>query len=298
MPEKSSSNTYSCGQLDIRVAETDAGLLGIDFADQRLLLKPVESASGALYAAPDNPNTRFWSKGERASLTIDGERYPECLEPGAIEEPFEARGNEPFWRVQVAGGQLTLERPYESTTPLRLDAELEQSGRHGRTFVAEGSGVRVKLSVARQLCNDTMSGSQYPVQAHLTINGEAFEGCGGDPERLLRGVDWVVETIDGSPVMDRTRVTVRFLDQHRVAGRSSCNRYTGRYHLTGEGLTLGSLASTRMACAPSLMNQAHRFQELLGQVNRFRIGTRGELRLLAPDGRAIVAHRSSDGSIP
>ncbi|MDX1816222.1 MAG: META domain-containing protein [Marinobacter sp.] len=298
MPEKPSSNTYSCGQLDIRVAETDAGLLGIDFADQRLLLKSAESASGALYVAPDNPDTRFWSKGARASLTVDGERYPECLEPGAIEDPFEARGNEPFWRVRVAAGQLTLERPYESTPPLRLDAQLEQSDRHGRTFVAEGSGVRVKLRVARQLCNDSMSGSQYPAQARLTINGDVYQGCGGDPVRLLRGVEWVVETVDGLAVMERSQMTVRFLDGQRVVGAASCNRYAGTYRLTGEGLDVDSIASTRMACVPSLMKQEERFLKLLGQIRAFRIGKHGELNLLTLDGRTIVAHRNSGGSIP
>jgi len=291
------SSVYHCGQMEINVTQTeDSELLGVDYLDRRLLLKPATSASGALYVAPGEDNTRFWSKGERATLTIAGETYPECLVPGAVEMPFEARGNEPFWRVVVTGDELQLERPFEQDGVTRLPLEQVDADRHGRRFVARGEDLNVSLTVARQLCQDNMSGAQYPAQARLTINGQTFNGCGGDRQRLLRGAEWVVEDIAGGGIIDRSRVTIRFLSENRVAGRGSCNRYTGSYQLTGEGIGFGAIASTRMACAPALMNQESRFLALLGEVFRVEIGQQGQLRLTTPSGEAITAFQSTSGT--
>jgi len=290
-------SVYHCGQMEIRVTPgEDQDLLGIDFLDRRLLLKPAKSASGALYVAPGEDQTRFWSKGERATLTIRGETYPECLVPGAVEMPFEARGNEPFWRAVVSGAELRLERPFEKDGVKRLEVEKVVADRHGREFLARGDDLNVRLTVARQLCQESMSGAQYPAQTRLTVNGQTYNGCGGDPQRLLRGAEWVVEDIAGAGIIDSSRVTIRFLPDNRVAGRGSCNRYSGSYRLTGEGIGIGAIASTRMACAAALMNQEARFLEILGEVSRVQIGREGQLRLSTPSGATVTAFQSTAGT--
>ena len=139
LPEGSKpvSGVYSCGQLEIAVSGTeDSNLISVDYLDRRILLKPAESASGALYVAPGDETTRFWSKGERATLAIQGQTYPECLPPGGLEMPFEARGNEPFWHVTIEGQALLLTRPYEEDGTRRIPVELQTANRHGREFVA------------------------------------------------------------------------------------------------------------------------------------------------------------------
>ena len=116
------------------------------------MLKPAKSASGALYVAPGDDSTRFWSKGERATLTIQGQTYPECLQPGAVEMPFEARGNEPFWHATIDGNELLLTRPFEESGTRRIPVELKTANRHGREFVATLDERSITLTVARQLC--------------------------------------------------------------------------------------------------------------------------------------------------
>ncbi|MFO7528653.1 MAG: META domain-containing protein [Marinobacter sp.] len=287
-------SVYHCGQMEIRVTSGEnRDLLGIDYLDRRLLLKPAESAPGALYVAPGDDQTRFWSKGERATLTIRGETYPECVVPGAVKMPFEAKGNEPFWRVVVSGAELQLERPFEKDGVKRLEVEKVMADRHGRRFQARGDDLNVRLTVARQLCQDSMSGAQYPAQARLTVNGQTYNGCGGDPQRLLRGAEWVVEDIADGGIIDSSRVTIRLLSDNRVAGRGSCNRYTGSYRLTGEGIGFGAIAPTRMACAPALMDQEARFLRILGDVSRMRIGREGQLQLSTPSGATITAIQST-----
>ncbi len=295
LPETSQpvSGSYACGQLDIAVSGSkNSDLISVDYLDRRILLKPEVSASGALYVAPGDDQTRFWNKGEKATLTIRGQTYPECLQPGDLEMLFEARGNEPFWHATIEGGELLLTRPFEEQGTRRVPVEVKTANRHGREFAATLDDLPITLTVARQLCEDSMSGAQYPAQVRLTVGDDEYTGCGGDRQRLLRGAVWVVEDLAGAGIIDRSRITIEFLEDNRMAGRASCNRYTGSYQLRGEGIAVGPVASTRMACAPALMNQEDRFLSLLDQVSSVRIGKHGELLLSTADGKTIKAFQS------
>lgn len=211
---------------------------------------------------------------------------------GAVELPFTARGNEPFWRAIVEPGQLVLERMGES--PLELRYETTHRSAAGRTFRAEGEGTRISLATAPQLCHDSMTGMPYPNQVRLDVNGEEFRGCGGQPEQLLRGIEWVVEAIDGGGIIEDSRVTIDFRADNRMVGNASCNQFTGGWELTGEALDLTRMAATKKACEPALMNQEARFLSLLADTRRFDIGRRGELLLTTPDGALIRAVRSKE----
>ena len=286
-------NTMACGQADIGLDyHEDRSGLTITLGSDKMVLKQKESASGARLVDPDNDGTQFWNKGDTATLTIDGQALPLCLVPGAVEKPFIARGNEPFWRAVLEPGQLVVEQM--GKVPIALRYEVVESATTGRTFEAEGDGVRVSLKTASQLCRDSMTGMPYPRQVRLAVNGEESQGCGGDPERLLRGTEWVVEDIGGRGIIDSSRVTLNFLADQRVAGRASCNQFSGGWNLTGEGLEFTRMASTKKACAPALMNQEDRFLSLLGEVQRFDIGRHGELLLVTGDGPLIRAFQSTD----
>lgn len=211
---------------------------------------------------------------------------------GAVELPFIARGNEPFWRAIVEPGQLVLERLGERTVELRY--ETIQRSATGRIFRADGEGIRISVITARQLCRDSMTGMPYPNQVRLEVNGDPFRGCGGNPEQLLQGAEWVVEDIDGSGIIDSSRLTIDFRSARRVAGNGSCNPFRGEWTLTGEGLGLTRLASTRKTCAPALMDQEGRFLALLSDVSRFDIGHHGELLLIASDGRTLRAFQPTE----
>ncbi|MDX1598841.1 MAG: META domain-containing protein [Marinobacter sp.] len=281
-----------CGQaaIDLDYRE-DSGQLVLTHEGTRYTLAPSRSASGARFTDGDDMDTVFWSKGNSANLTLNGNEFPECLAVGSLSTPFVARGNEPFWHVTLVGRELTLSRMGEATETLY--SRVVAQGESGQTIRAEREGLALTLDVAPQLCMDSMSGMPHPNQVRLTVNGETWAGCGGDPERLLRGTEWVVEDIDGGGIIDRSRVTIRFLADNRVVGRSSCNRYMGEWSLTGEGLEFGRMAGTLMACAPALMQQEERFLSVLSEVQRFKIGPHGELILTTADGDALRAVQSS-----
>jgi heat shock protein HslJ len=124
------------------------------------------------------------------------------------------------------------------------------------------------------------------------VDGKQLKGCGGDPGALLQGAEWVVEDINGTGIIDSSRVTLNFSADRRLSGRASCNTYTGAYTLTGETLTISKTGVTRMACAPGLMRQEDLFLDVLKNVRGFAVGADGALILRAGDGRTVTARLS------
>ncbi len=133
------------------------------------------------------------------------------------------------------------------------------------------------------------------VQTHLgpltmvRVNSESAEAA-SDNHGLV-GNEWIIEDIDNSGIIDRSRVTMNFGADGRLSGSASCNRLTGSYALSGSMLSVGTIAVTRMACAPALMNQEQRFLEILGDVSQYRFDDTGALIVSTSDGRDILARR-------
>jgi len=77
----------------------------------------------------------------------------------------------------------------------------------------------------------------------------------------------------------------------RVTGKADCNRMTGTYQADANRVTLGPLATTRMACPPGSLGD--RFARDLGLVQGYAIATPDTLRLtLQADAGAIILRRS------
>jgi heat shock protein HslJ len=76
----------------------------------------------------------------------------------------------------------------------------------------------------------------------------------------------------GTPLITGSQVTLSFADADRITGNGSCNRYSGVGVLEADGrVTMkraGSIAMTRMACAPEIMAQEDRYLSLLNAANR------------------------------
>ncbi|MCM5571227.1 META domain-containing protein [Burkholderiaceae bacterium FT117] len=258
---------------------------------ERFALRPVPAASGAKFEAQGDATTVFWSRGQRAMVTLRGEAWPECRVVAHGSQAFRASGNEPGWRLEIYGPGLRFETADGDVRVFRRAGEpVLAAGK--TTWTVQAADGPLTATAADLRCADTMTGMPYPKSVRIEYRGKVFVGCGGEPASLLQGAEWVVEDIGGGGVVDGSRVTLRFGDDGRVAGRASCNRYTGGYELSGEGLVVGSkMAVTKMACAPALMQQEQRFLGLLAQVRRFEIGADGALVLVAADGRRIVARR-------
>ena len=137
--------------------------------------------------------------------------------------------------------------------------------------------------------------------ALLAIAGLAT-GCrsteSAAPAASLIGTSWLAEEIDEQRVLERIESTLSFDSAQRITGQAACNRYFGALEL-GEGtIRLKPAGTTRMACAPAVMDQESRFFAALGAVSAFRRGA-GKLVLLDETGRVrvrLTAHGPSRGA--
>ncbi|MBE0486273.1 META domain-containing protein [Marinobacter sp.] len=132
------------------------------------------------------------------------------------------------------------------------------------------------------------------ILAMLLVTGTLW-GCSLSQEREagkwfdLAGSDWQIQDIDGQPVEVDSEVTIRFAEEGRVYGNSSCNRYHGGWSAEGSQLEFSQMAATRMACPDNLMHQENRFLRLLGDVQNYRLEAGGRLVLETVNGTRITA---------
>jgi heat shock protein HslJ len=223
--------------------------------------------------------------GERATVT--GALAGQSQEPAA-QPPLVGRGNEPGWSVTIGPAEIELVTDYGAKRTVFPKPPPEVSGHRTRYAIPERD---VVITLVGRPCADTMSGMFYPSTVTVETAEGVLSGCGGEPASLLRGPEWLVDSIDGAGVIGGSRVTIAFGEDGRVVGSGSCNRYNAAYDLTGEGLSIGQAAATMMACAPALMEQERRFFDALAAVRRFEIAPDGALVLLADDGPKLRARR-------
>ena len=280
------STVFNCGGHRAVVGFSQSAMQLV-IQNETFELNQVRTASGARYEAVNDATTSFWNKGDRATLTVRGRSYPECVE-AKVTLPLRATGNEPSWRLDIADDAMTLLTDFGqsrivTTAPVRSrhDDMTQFSGRTG--------AVELVVTVADRMCGDSMSGMPHPYTVTVRGSGRVLHGCGGDPRSLLNGREWVVEDLDGKGIIDRTRITLTFDDTGTVAGLAGCNSYSGTYLMSGEGLTVKHSTVTRKNCAVSLMNQEQRFLEALRTVDRFDITPDGALVLRGGAQRSILA---------
>lgn len=275
------ASTLRCGDTRLKVGFfEDRAVLETD--TDRLVLSQVIAASGAKFDDPADPDTYYWSKGDTALVSLKGEVLPECVAvPPEPEQPYRARGTEPFWSLTIVGGMVEL-IPNIGQTPLR--AKLPRAALAGADFVFDMAGQGMVVRLSETICHDLMSGTPFPQTVSVTMQDRTLDGCGGESMDLLAGVEWIVQEIGGAGLVENAEVTLEFdAVTRRLAGRSGCNRYNAAFELSGEGLSIGPAASTRMACAPDLMAQEQQFLADLQRISRFDIDPSGALLLFAND---------------
>lgn len=88
---------------------------------------------------------------------------------------FSARGNEPFWAVDVAGGTAIYKTPdNQKGRPIRVN---RLAFAQGVEYVGVHAGRPFVLNVRAGKCEDGMSGQDFPFIARLTVSGRSDTGC-------------------------------------------------------------------------------------------------------------------------
>ena len=99
------------------------------------------------------------------------------LTPGTREPiaTFTARGNEPFWSVQVEGDTLTYTTP--ELQPGKVLQAQRQAHAKGVTFSGQEAGSDFTLDIQTTQCEDTMSGEPFEYTATFKYGDETVTGC-------------------------------------------------------------------------------------------------------------------------
>lgn len=280
------SNRYSCGLLSVQFqVEEDRAML--ELGDLSIIMTSVVSASGTRFQSQDG-RSEFWQRGSVARLVVDDLSWPECTIAGSVPPMLEARGNEPFWMLKLTDDRAVLNRLGFDQEEEGRALERTSDGSSGEAVLNIGSA-QEQLRVDYRLCQDSMTGMPYPYTIQLSRQGQWLNGCGGKPYDLLQGPQWQVTSLHGRDVPDDIELSLHFSEDRRVSGKAACNRFAGSVRLSGEGLDLGNLISTRMACIGELMEWEHSFLSVLAQVSRFSLTEDGRLVLFVGDTPVMIS---------
>lgn len=280
---------YECGAVLVEAGLAEGKVIlraeGRDF-----VLKQESAASGARYVDPDGGTTVFWSRGDTAMVTLDGIDLPECQRKVPGLAPYRAGGNEPGWSVVLTPQTAEITADYGE---ISHSVERPTPRVAKRTYLFDMPQADAQFRIIETLCHDDATGMPHPHTTQMTLDGREMTGCGGDPASLLTGTEWQVEDIAGKGITDSAPITLAFSPDGRIAGSTGCNRFTGGYTLTGEGLNLLPAGVTLMACPEALMTQERRMLDSLEQVSRFDLDDSGALLLIggADDNPLLTARR-------
>lgn len=292
VPETAFGAIYACADQTVVF-----GVLGeherLVVADEVFAMRAEVSASGARYVAVDGSQTEFWSRGDEATVAVDGEVLPDCQLLRAPALPLRALGHEPSWLILIDDEAIALSTDF-GARQLEFPLVEPEISAGGIRFVTETEDSRLTLALDRQPCSDTMANLAYPFRARYSLDGEVGVGCAGAPIEVLVGPEWRIESIGESAIVPGTQPTIEFRVEEgeaRFAGLASCNRYMGGFRVTGEGLSFTPAATTLMACADEAQAlQEARLTGLLAEVYGFGIDEDGRL-VLHTGGGTIVASR-------
>lgn len=199
--------------------------------------------------------------------------------------PYTARGNEPFWRLDVTASGVTLatpERTLASDGPAVTAPTPIVPGWRG--FSARIGGEALMAEITPTVCQDSMSGQTYPDTVTVRFQEATLTGCGGDPMDLLVG-SWRLEAIGDAPALTGANAATLVIGEDgRLSGSTGCNRMFGQLSVTGEGIAIAGMGMTRMACLdPGLMAQEQRVTQGLSGAQGFSIDDEGRLLLPTAD---------------
>jgi uncharacterized membrane protein len=172
-----------------------------------------------------------------------------------------AAGNEPFWRVEIAGAGFTLTRPdFEPLMLSVVERRTEADGTHVIVSASSSPALRAVLSLAPGPATTPWPTRPIRSTATLELGDTVLRGCGGDPRDLLTASEvWTVTEIAGEAIVEGTEVTLGFgpeggltrqrrmqPDQQRLrdhrrgsvdrARRSDADGLSGRDHGAGDGV--------------------------------------------------------------
>lgn len=183
------------------------------------------------------------------SAAGSGNAAPGTVPPAA--QNYKAQGNEPGWTLEISPTEMDYKGDYgETLLRVRHSGPRQQSGK------TVYDSPRLRVTIEQSGCADSMADRQYSDKVTIMADGKQVTGCGGlpIPPTKLDGTQWQILSIGGKVVLPDQQATLQF-GNDRISGTAGCNRLSGSFAQQSDQITIGALATTRMACSPDLMAQ-------------------------------------------
>lgn len=199
---------------------------------------------------------------------------------------FRARGNEPFWALELDATALAW-RPMDGGERV-FSHLIHEAQAQGHRVSASLDGASLVLRIENQLCRDSMSGMPYPQRVQVEVDGREFHGCGGEAITLLTANGWTAIRVLGAAASAEPP-TLQFTADGRASGFAGCNTWMSSTRLSGEGFAFDRAASTMMACPDAEMAKERAFLDALARITRHDFDAAGHLLLKSGDETLIEA---------
>ncbi len=125
----------------------------------------------------------------------------------------------------------------------------------------------------------------YALAALAVVVSAAVSQANGGT--ILAGSKWRPAPLSGFAGSDERPVFLEFETADKVGGFAGCNRFFGSFKQSGDKLTLGPLATTRMACAPPISDRETKFLAILEKARLFDVSD-SEIALKTWEGAVLL----------
>lgn len=174
---------YQCTDDYQFVARIEADIAWLFLAGKTLQLEAGKSASGAHY---ESASVSYWSEGEDATLTLDGQIYlcrnnrRKAIWEAAKLNGYDFRGvgNEPGWVLEIGQSVESVltakygQRKYKFQLPPPIN-DLKKGVTLYRVVSPE-----IEITIEDTPCVDSMSGERFEAVVRIDAGSENYRGCG------------------------------------------------------------------------------------------------------------------------
>jgi predicted amidohydrolase YtcJ/heat shock protein HslJ len=138
-----------------------------------------------------------------------------------------------------------------------------------------------------------VAGSAKPMPVALPASTKTYswhaEACDMSGVNQAAGKEWRLTTLNGAEIVAEKPPTMKF-EHGKLDIFGGINRLTGSYALVHDTVTMGSLASTKMAGDPALMEMESSLAATLASVDAFKVS--GDELELSSKGAVVAKFRS------
>lgn len=109
----------------------------------------------------------------------DAAPAPAAPPESGADVSFRALGQEPGWILEIRPEQnIDFRYDYAERRVVTPVPVPEISGRQ-TVYHAVTEANDLRIEIVEEACQDVMSGDAYPATVRVTLNGTAYDGCGG-----------------------------------------------------------------------------------------------------------------------